>query len=96
MVVGDKYEMYIPRAELLCKQVGLCFDDTVGYSFTYTGALVTRKGILVCSPDVYYYGSVLTTKEIEGGHVLRKMLEGSTMVCSALGAGDCIRPVTDE
>lgn len=54
MIIGDKYELYIPIAQASSVNIGLIFDDLKGYSFTYAGTVMLGHLEYVASPDVHY------------------------------------------
>lgn len=91
MVVGDKYEIYIPIAKRAGAELGLRFTDDVGYTFTYAGSVEMDGTEYIASPDVRY-----SEEEIRNlSPKLTALLTGSNApVCPAFVATKFVRPVT--
>lgn len=96
MIVGDKYEIFIPIAKMSEQQLGLVFDDDVGYTFTYAGSYLLGDTEYIASPDVTY-----TEESLPKGATdeLIHLLSGKGVahpLCPHFVAANFVRPATGE
>ncbi len=95
MIIGDKYEMYTPIAQMSSASIGLVFDDAKGYTFTYAGTIKLLDDEYIASPDVHYLEMSipkLTSPELQQAF----LAEGKPHpLCPAYIAGKFVRPVTN-
>ena len=95
MIVGERYEMFIPIAKLSEEKIGIVFKDNKGYSFEYTGTFTAEGTTNVCTPDISYNAAIIGVSEAGGSEYLRAQLDGSVPICPDFAA-QWLRPATDE
>jgi hypothetical protein len=96
MIVGDKYEIFIPIAKLSCDELGLRFTDDVGYTFTYAGSIQLGDTEYIASPDVTYAEHALpvgVTDELIHALVGKGIAHP---LCPHFVASKFVRPATGE
>lgn len=93
-VVGEKYEMYAPAAKNTADQLGIVWDDTEGWSFTYAGVIHIMGELYICTKDVHYQGKVVPEGVQGAFDTLRQALGGASPLCPTYVALQIIRPVS--
>ncbi len=96
LILGEKYELYIPIAKRAAQDLGLRFKDDVGYTFTYAGAALMGAEYYIVSPDVYY-ADEWVPKGVTPELMSLLTAKGQPHpVCPAFVAAQFVRPATDE
>ncbi len=95
MVVGERYEMYVPVAKLSEEKIGIVFKDNKDYSFEYTGILHAEGASNIGTPDISYDPAIIGVLEAAGSEQIRSKIGGSVPLCPTFAA-QWLRPVTDE
>lgn len=95
LIVGEKYEMYEPAAKGTCESLGIQWDDTEGYSFTYAGVTSILGELYICTKDIHYGGKAVPDRVAAAFDKLREALGGVSPLCPTYIARKLIRPVTD-
>ncbi len=94
LIVGEKYEMYAPAASGASANLGIQWDDTEGWSFTFAGTIYMQGELYLCTKDVHYGGKVIPPPIQAAFDKLQESLGGASPLCPAYIATKFIRPVT--
>ncbi len=95
-IVGEKYEMYEPAAKGAAASLGIVWDDTEGYTFTYAGTISIMDELYICTKDVNYHGEAIPEGVQGAFDALRIQLGGVSPLCPTYVALKLIRTATYE
>lgn len=94
MVIGERYEMYMPVAKDVNRMLGLVFNNDSA-QFVYTGCTDLGGVMYICSPDVSTDPNFKVKGVYEGSLLISDKLQGSSPVCPITAARGIIRPATN-
>lgn len=91
LVVGAKYEMFSPAASMAAASLGIVWEDTEHYAFTYGGAVQMQGERYICTANIHYEGEKIPPLIQEQFDNFVK-LTGVSPLCPAYVAAKFIRP----
>ena len=96
MVVGEKYEMFIPAAQGAAQNLGIVWHDDKGYTFTYLGTTSLQGELYIITDGIHYEGKQIPPSWKAQFDLLLVILHGASPLCPAYVAVKFVRPVTSE